>query len=82
MFEEVVIRSAEEAIEFGLSWRFIQDGEGFGIMDESGDFLPVNFDDDGEPDGWLYRYEVPERFRTREVSSHWIESRAERAFGC
>jgi hypothetical protein len=23
MFEEIIIRSAEDAIEFGLSWRFI-----------------------------------------------------------
>jgi len=47
-----VIRSAADAASAGLSWRFVQDGEEYGIFGEDGEVLPRHYDVDGEPDGW------------------------------
>ena len=52
--EEKVLRSAADAAALGLSWRFIQDGEEYGIMGKDGNTLPRHYDEDGEPDGWEY----------------------------
>jgi len=52
ILRSVVLRSAADAAAAGLSWRFVQDGEGYGIFGEDGNVLTVHYDDDGEPDGW------------------------------
>ena len=50
----IVIRSAADAAAYGLSWRFIEDGEGYGIFTREGELLQRHYDDEGEPDGWEY----------------------------
>lgn len=58
--EEIIIRSAADVYRHGLSpklsWRFIHDGEGYGILGEDGEFLPENVNEEGEADGWVYTY--------------------------
>ena len=50
----IVIRSAADAAAYGLSWRFIDDGEWYGIFTQDGEPLPRHYTKDGEPDGWEY----------------------------
>lgn len=50
----IVIRSAADAAYYGLSWRFIEDGEEYGIFAPDGELLPRHYDEEGEPDGWEY----------------------------
>lgn len=52
--EIVVLRSASDAAEFGLSWNFIQDGSEYGIFDMHGETLPVHIDEEGNADGWEF----------------------------
>lgn len=49
-----ILRSAADAAYYGLSWRFIHDGEGYGVIGEAGEFLSVHYDEEGNPDGWEY----------------------------
>lgn len=53
----VILKSAADANFYGLSWRFIEDGEGYGIIGKDNEYLPVNYNDDGQPDGWEYEEE-------------------------
>ena len=51
----VVLRSAADAAAYGLSWNFVQDGNGeYGIFGSDGEVLPVHFDDEGNQDGWEF----------------------------
>ena len=50
----IVIRSAADAAAYGLIWRFIEDGEEYGIFTQGGEPLPRHYDEEGEPDGWEY----------------------------
>lgn len=55
MNKSIILRSAADAAAFGLSWRFVQDGNGYGVIGTDGEFLPVHYDEDGEQDGWEYQ---------------------------
>ena len=55
--EVTVLKSAADAASMNadLSWSFIEDGEGnYGIFYSSGEPLERNYDEEGQPSGWLF----------------------------
>jgi len=54
--EVTVLRSAADAASMDLSWSFIEDGESgsYGIFYASGEPLERNYDEEGQPSGWLF----------------------------
>lgn len=54
--EVTVLRSAADAASMDLSWSFIEDGEpgNYGIFYASGEPLERNYDEEGQPSGWLF----------------------------
>ena len=56
--EVTVLKSAADAASMNadLSWSFIEDGEpgNYGIFYASGSPLERNYDEEGQPSGWLF----------------------------
>ena len=53
-----IIKSATNAsgMDADLSWSFVEDGdsESYGIFYSDGTPLERNYDEEGEPDGWVF----------------------------
>ena len=54
----IILKSAADAASMNadLSWAFIEDGEveKYGMFYASGEPLARNYDEEGQPDGWLF----------------------------